>query len=392
MSDNQTPQRCNRCLMDTSDREIQFFDDGSCNHCNGFLAARERYLDEDYVAQERERIVSQVKKAGVNSQYDCLVGVSGGVDSTYVCYIAKRLGLRPLAVHVDNGWNSELAVKNIESALNVLGVDLVTEVLDWEEFRLLQLSMLRASTPDIELPTDHAIRAVLMRTASKMNIRYILNGRNYSTEGILPWSWAYSAIDYRYISGMYRRFMGGRLKNYPHLALPHFFYYVAVRKIRNFNILNYVEYNKDLAMDILKNELGWRDYGGKHHESIYTRFLQGYILPRKFGIDKRIAHMSVLVLTGQIGREEALQELERPICDHDLLEKDLSFFLKKLGLSEEEFRAIMSESPKSYQDYPNHSTMLVPGKNDRMIAFLRVLRRIGILPSGFADNALAIKG
>jgi len=377
--------------MDTTDPDIKLFEDGTCNHCRGYFNARKRYLDADYVSQERDRIVREIKESGRRRPYDCIIGVSGGVDSTYVCYIAKELGLRPLAVHIDNGWNSELAVKNIENTLNVLDIDLITEVLDWEEFRSLQLSLLKSSTPDIELPTDHAIRAVLMRTAVKMNIGYILNGRNYSTEGILPWAWAYSALDYKYISGLQKKFSGIKLKNYPHMTMLNVFYYVAIRKIRNFNILNYVEYNKSIAMEVLKERLGWRDYGGKHHESIFTRFLQGYILPNKFGIDKRIAHLSVLVLTQQMGREDALDELSQPIYEPDTLAKDYAFFLKKLGLSEDKFSRIMAEPPKSYKDYPNHESLLVPGKNDQLITFLSFLRKIGILPRGFADNALAVK-
>jgi len=382
-------RRCDTCLMDTTDPDIVFFGDGTCNHCRGYLKARQRYLDNAFVERERERIVEEIKAAGRGRRYDCIVGVSGGVDSTYVCYIARELGLRPLAVHVDNGWNSELAVKNIENVVSVLEIDLVTEVLDWDEFRTLQLSLLRASTPDIELPTDHAIRAVLMRTAVKMGIRYILNGRNYSTEGILPWAWSYSALDFRYLNAVHRRFSGSRLRKYPHMTMADIFYYVVIKKIRNFNILNYVDYNKARAMSVLKDSLGWRDYGGKHHESIFTRFLQGYILPRKFDIDKRIAHLSVLVLTGEITREEALAELSRPVYDRETCERDYFFFLKKIGLSEQEFETLMAESVRSYRDYPNHENLLVPGKNERLLRVLRVMRRARLLPRGFADNALA---
>lgn len=302
---------------------------------------------------ELHSILEKVKASGRGLDYDCIIGVSGGVDSSYVAYLTKQWGLRPLAVHFDNGWNSELSVKNIEKLLNTLGIDLYTYVIDWEEFRKLQLAFLRASTPDGEIPTDHAILALLYQVASEKKIKYIISGNNVATEGVLPQTWAYGHIDWKYIRTINKRFGGGSLKNYPHITLAKYLYYTFVKGIQMVSILNYVDYNKEQAMQTLQNELGWKYYGGKHYESIYTRFYQGYVLPEKFNIDKRKAHLSALIFSGQLTKEEALNELKKPIYPGDLLSQDMQFLQKKLGLSESQFAEIMALPPKTFKDYPN---------------------------------------
>jgi N-acetyl sugar amidotransferase len=362
--------------MDTSDPEITFDDSGHCNHCVAVTAQRAARLEAFTEGEYRiDRLVETVRQAGMGRTYDCIIGVSGGVDSTYAAYIVKQHGLRPLAVHFDNGWNSELAVQNIERTLSALSIPLHTHVVDWEEFRGLQLSFLRASVPDAELPTDHAIGALLYHTAAKFGVRYIISGTNVNTESILPLSWTYYVSDWKYIKSVHRRFGGGALRTYPSSSLYRYIFDTMVRRIKAVSILNAVPYDKGAAMDVLEREIGWRNYGGKHHESIYTRFFQSYILPRKFGIDKRRAHLSSLIMSGQSSREAALAELATPIADERLVAEDRIYVAKKLGLSLVEFDAIMASPVKSYRDYPNDSARYA-----QLRSAMKIAQKFGILP------------
>lgn len=349
---------CTRCLMDTSDPEIAFDERGVCNHCHDYdrLVAQKAIsgpAGEAYLV----RLVERMKRDGRGKPYDCLIGVSGGVDSTYVAYQVKKMGLSPLAVHMDNGWDSELAVRNIEEALKRLGIDLYTEVLDWEEFKDLQVAFLRASTPDSEIPSDHAIWAVLGDVADRLRVRYIVSGFNVRTESHLPRAWSNGHFDWKYIRSVYRRFgRGARLKSFPHIGF--FTYYRRLLTHRRVDILNYIDYDKTEAMQVLQDELGWRYYGGKHHESIYTRFYQGYILPKKFGFDKRRSHLSSLVCSGELTRQAALVELEKPTYAPALQEEDREYVIKKLGLSDEEFEEIMNAPRRTIWEYPSYTRML----------------------------------
>jgi N-acetyl sugar amidotransferase len=340
--------------MDTSDPDIRFDASGVCNHCHAYDdLVRTRVFTGDEARQRLEALLAEIRQAGAGRRYDCVIGVSGGVDSTYVAYEVKRLGLRPLAIHLDNGWDSELAVKNIENVLKRLNIDLHTKVLDWEEFRDLQLAFLRASTPDSEIPTDHAIVAELYRTAARIGVRHVVAGVNVRTESHLPRAWSQGHLDWRYIRSVQRLFGKRRLRTFPHLSLlDQYRYRVTHRWVE---ILNYLDYDKRRAKEILLRELGWRDYGGKHYESIYTRFYQGYILPRKFGFDKRRSHFSSLICSGQMSRSQALTELQGETYPSDLQEADRKYVAKKLGITEEEFKAIMDEPPKSYHDYPSYA-------------------------------------
>ena len=362
--------------MDTSDREIVFDPDGVCNHCSRareLLATRlPAYKTGEYRA---DRVVARMKAAGRGAPYDCIVGVSGGVDSTYAAYIVRQFGLRALAVHFDNGWNSELAVQNIEQVLRRLDMELFTHVVDWEEFRNLQLSFLRASVPDAEIPTDHGIWALLYRTAARFGVKYVVSGTNLSTESILPRSWTYYVTDWTYISDIHRRYGTVPFRTYPRASLWRFLYWVLGRRIRTVSLLNSVEYDKQGAIATLERELGYRKYGDKHHESIYTRFFQSYILPNKFGIDKRRAHYSSLVVSGQISREEALRRVAEPIGDPDLIRADLEYVTKKLGLTSAEFAAIMAEPPRSYRDFRNEAD-----RYERLKALMRSAQRWHLLP------------
>ena len=358
---------CVRCVMDVSDAEITFDDAGYCNHCVGAVGQMTTKMPTYTQGEYRlDRIVSRMKDAGRGKRYDCIVGVSGGVDSTFAAYTVKQQGLRPLAVHFDNGWNSELAVQNIEQTLRRLEIPLHTHVVDWEEFRDLQVAFLRASVPDAELPTDHAIGALLHQMAARFGVRFVISGTNVNTESILPLSWTYYVSDWKYIRGIHEQFGSYPLRSYPHSSLYKYIYHILVRRIRTVSLLNSIKYDKNAAIGVLERELGWRNYGGKHHESIYTRFFQSYILPRKFGIDKRRAHYSSLIMSEQMTRDQALHALEEPIADPRLLADDRAYVVKKLGISDDEFERIMRAPVRSYRDYKNDS---------RRYAYLRSLMR-----------------
>lgn len=353
--DNTNYRICRRCIMDTTDSEIQFDEQGYCNYCRSYIKMAEDMRQTQAIREaELQQLVAAMKSRGRNNEYDCLVGVSGGVDSTYVAYyLVHKLGLRPLAVHLDNGWDSELAVSNIEKTLINLNIPLYTKVLDWEGFRDLQVAFLKASVANAEIPTDHAIIAALFQIAVEKKIPYIIRGSNFVTEWILPKSWGYSSDDWYHIKALHRRFGTKKLKDFPHYSsFSYWFYYYALRRIREIHILNYIPYDKFQAMRMLQNEFGWRPYGGKHYESIYTRFFQGYILPKKFNIDKRRAHLATLIMAGNITREKALAEIEQdPYADYNF-EEEKAYVIKKLNLSPDEFEQIMALPPKSSKDYP----------------------------------------
>ena len=367
-------QICTRCIMDTSDQDIIFDKNGVCSHCHRYYEELPKRVFKGKEAESKlDSLLSQIKTAGKGNEYDCIIGVSGGVDSTYVAYLAKKFGLRPLAIHFDNGWNSELAVSNIEKTLDKLGIDLYTYVIDWEEFRDLQLSFLKASTPDGEIPTDHAINALLFKQASKRNIKYILSGMNFATESMAVKSWSYGHSDWKYISSVHKQFGSSSLKNYPHFNFFHLFYWTYLKRIRTVSILNYLDYNKKDVMNILQNELGWVYYGGKHYESVYTRFFQGYILPKKFNIDKRRGHLSDLINSGQIERETALADINTVGYDPILMEQDKQFVMKKLLLTDEKFGEILELPKKSFNDYPNNEKKVASLK-----LFVNELRKRGL--------------
>jgi len=345
--------------MDTSDPKIVFDKEGNCNHCHRYF---QRVTTEIGPLEEREArlaaIVNRIRQESRGQSYDCIAGVSGGVDSTFVIHKLKELGLRPLAVHFDNGWNSELAVANIKNALDRLKIDLHTYVVDWEEFKNLQLSFLKASVPNCEIPTDHAITATLVKTARMVGTRYVINGSNVATEGILPISWVYYSHDLYHLKALHRRFGTTPLKTFPSISLPSFTLQIILGRYRMVNLLNYLDYEKAAAVDVLKRQLGWQYYGGKHYESIFTRWYQGYYLPVKFGFDKRRAHLSALVCAGQITREQGLTELQHdPYADNDLI-SDTDFVLKKLSLTPDQLEGLVRAPNRSHLDYPNSNRFI----------------------------------
>jgi N-acetyl sugar amidotransferase len=354
--------------MDTTDPEIQFDQEGVCHHCHAYDISRDNFVFSGPVAAKKlAALVEEIKQHGKGKDYDCIIGVSGGVDSTYVAYKVKKLGLRPLAVHLDNGWDSEMAVKNIENTLNKLGIELHTHVINWEEFRDLQLSFLKASTPDSEIPSDHAIVSLMFQMAHKLGVTHVISGCNVRTESHLPRAWSRGHEDWRYIHSVHKLFGTVPLRTFPYRNILTI--YRDRRKIKWIDILNLMDYSKKESMRVLQDELEWQYYGGKHYESIYTRFYQGYILPRKFGFDKRKTHLSSLICSGEITRAQALEELEGDPYPAEMQQQDREYVIKKLGISEKEFESIMNAPPKRYEDYPSYATSTV-------LNLLRKLRRL----------------
>ena len=352
----QQVRSCTRCILNSQvDPSITFNSEGVCSHCLRYdLLVADRVLHGPEGERALGSLVAKMTAAGRDRDYDCIIGVSGGVDSTYVAYLVRKLGLRPLAVHFDNGWNSELAVSNIEKVLKRLEIDLYTYVVDWEEFRDLQMAFLKASTPDGEIPTDHGIFALLWKEAARRGVRYIVSGMNFATEAMSMPDWAYGHSDWRYIKAIHRQFGTRPLRTYPHFSLFDLAWINVVRRIRTVSILNYMQYDKNEAMRVLQEELGWVYYGGKHYESVYTRFWQGYVLPRKFGIDKRYAHLSDLINSGQMTRAQALEEIAKEPYPAELQAQDLRYVAKKFELTEQQFAELMALPRRSFREFPNN--------------------------------------
>lgn len=325
-----------------SDPYISFDDKGICNYYYEYLKAEK---EEGRRGEEgrnlQESWANKIKARHDKKGYNCILGLSGGADSSYLAYLAKELGLNPLLVHFDYGWNTEIATQNVESTVKATGFDLYTVVMNWPEFRSLQRSYFKASVVDLDVPADHMIFGALFQTAKKFNIKYILSGNNVWTEHTLPKGWNYNKFDLINLKNIHRKFENTPLNHLPALGLWQYAYYQLLLNVERVNFLNWQEYNRAEIISIIEEKLGWRNYGGKHQESVFTRFYQGYILPNKFGIDKRKAHLSNLIFAGQISKEEALLELQSPPYDINLMKEDFSFVAKKLGFSNDEFNKIL---------------------------------------------------
>lgn len=354
---NKTYQICNRCVMDTSAGEIEFDENGFCNYCTNFLINPSHLLnkDTDRRKQNLESFVAKVKDGGKGKHYDCVVGVSGGVDSSFALLQAVNLGLRPLAVHMDNGWNSELAQNNIANLVTCLGVDLHTHVIDWDEYRELMEAFFSADVIDVELLYDNAMQAVNYQQAAKYGLKFILSGSNYATEGIsMPRSWGWFKKDSKNIKEIALKFRGVHLNTYPTISTLSYIYYEFFRKIRWIRFLDYFEYNKSKVTALLSEKFNYKPYPYKHYESIFTRFYQGYILPEKFGVDKRRLHLSNLVVTGQMTRDEALNWLQDiPYPSKELMEEDKRYFIKKMKWTESKLKEYIARPEIPHLSYPS---------------------------------------
>ena len=345
-------QECTVTVMDTSDPEIRFDQDGVCHYVGEYRRHIESLPSEDERRVRLESILKHIRAGIGRSRYGCIVGLSGGVDSSYLTAKAHEWGLKPLVVHFDNGWNSELAVKNIENVVRRLGLDLETVVIDWESFRRLQRAYFRASVLDLEIPTDHFIFAALNQLARRKGIKAILSGHNDATEWLLPSSWYYSKFDATNIRDIFKHHGEGPIVKIPLLGVWQQARDHHLRGIRQVQPLQLMpSYSREGAKRALVEGVGWRDYGGKHHESIFTRFYQGHILPKKFGIDKRRAHLSNAILAGAMTREEAKAELERPPYDEELQQEDKMYVAKKLGFSDDEFAALLEQPSRSHHHF-----------------------------------------
>ena len=344
---------CKRCIMDSiNDPDILINDHGVCNHCTTFDFEFNKLPKGINREKELESIITKIKLKGIGRKYDCLLGVSGGVDSSYLAYLCSIYGLRPLIIHFDNGWNSELSVLNIQNLLDKLGFDFETLVINWDEFKDLQLSYFKAGVVDLEFPTDHAILASMFKIAKKHKIKFVLSGHNVVTEGTyLPKSWVHSKLDYLNLKDIHKQYGSIKLKTYPYLSFIKRLYNFYNSQFEYIQLLNLVDYNKFEVKKKLVSELSWKDYGGKHFESIFTRFYQGYILPNKFNIDKRVFHYSCLVQSEQITREQAIKLLQEPIYDINLLESDKKYVLKKLNFNEATFEDYMRAPIRKHNEF-----------------------------------------
>jgi N-acetyl sugar amidotransferase len=343
---------CTRCVMDTSSKGIVFDEEGVCSHCKKFAAeVRPKILSPQQKSDGLKNLLEKVRTAGKGRKYDCLIGLSGGMDSSYVVYLAKKHKLRAVVVHFDNGWDSELAVKNIENIIKKTGFDYFNYIVDWDEFRDLQRAYFKASVVDVEVPTDMGILSLIPNLALKFKVPFILFGENIETESTMGIGWNFDKRDRGNLEDIHKQFGEKNLKTFPYLPPLKRIWYQC-KGIVLANLLAYEECDYQKIKAILGREMDWRDYGVKHGESVFTKFYQSYYLPRKFGIDKRRAHLSDQINSGHISRGMALEILKKPVYQSEADEKkELEYVLSKLGFSDKEFGEIMEAQPRSHSDF-----------------------------------------
>jgi len=362
---------CSISVYNSNVPGITFDDEGVSNYAKNILwrLKHETFFDKPEVLDSK---IENIKNASNSSQYDCVIGLSGGVDSSVVARLVIERGLRPLAVHLDNGWNTNLATKNIERIVNELNIDLKTYIVDWRDIKDLQRSYFKASVMDIECITDHAIDALLYQTAYEEKIKFVIHGGNVIGESGMPRGWSYDNRDSVNIKSIHKAYGETSLNNFPFMSPLKLAKYLYLAGIKSFPILNYVPYNKPQELIKLKEDFGWEAYGRKHGENRFTRFFQEYYLPTKFGIDKRIPHFSSLILSEQMDRESAVAELSKPLYQEIELKEDIAYVCKKLDFDVHEFTGLLDSNPRSHQDFKNvkwmfdHDNLLV--QTARLIA------------------------
>lgn len=375
---NRNYRICTNCVMDTSDSKITFDEKGVCDHCNDFYSnVFPNWHTDERGRKGLDEIVLKIKKEGKGKDFDCILGMSGGVDSSYLLHLAvTELGLRPLVFHVDGGWNSELGVNNIEVMVEKLGLDLYTEVINWEEMKDFQLAFFKSGVPHLDIPQDHAFIATLYNFADKYKIKYILNGGNISTECVRnPMEWAYYGTDMSQINDIIRQFGTLKMETYPFSPIfRHKFYLRYLKGVQVVKPLNYLPYIKQDAVKLLAETYGWKPYPQKHFESRFTKFFEGYWLPERFGFDTRRVQFSSLILTKQMAREEALEKLKKPAYDPSKIDDEFNYIATKLGITTKELRGYFNLPKKFYQDYKNQQSIFVAGA--KALKFIGVERSI----------------
>ncbi len=369
---------CKRCVMDSTDSKITFNSDGVCDHCLTFDSDINPFWNPDDIgARQFQKTVDAIKKEGEGKDFDCIIGMSGGIDSSYLVYLAKvKLGLRPLVFHVDAGWNSQQAVNNIEQIVDRLELDLYTEVIDWEEMKDLQLSFFKSGVSHTDTPQDHSFFATMYKFASKHGIKHILTGGNFSTECVRnPLEWMYFQSDSTQIKDIHKKFGERPLKNFPLTnILWHKIWLPYVRGIKLYRPLDFMPYDKEKATQFLVENLGYQRYAQKHFESRFTRFYEAYWLTEKFGFDTRKVQYSSLILTGQMSRDEALEKLKTPAYDPDTIDDDFDYIANKLGIESKELRGLLEAPNKGYKDYKNQQWIYELGA--------KVMRFLGLEKGG----------
>ena len=351
-------QICTCCVMDITDPEIIFDEKGLCNHCRYFHEVTSKHwFPNDEGKKKLDTLFSKIKQKGKGKEYDCIIGLSGGVDSSYLALMLKDCGLRPLVVHVDAGWNSELAVYNIEQIVKHCGYDLHTHVMDWQEIKDLQLAYLKSGVANQDTVQDHAFFASLYYFAVQNDIKYVISGGNISTESVFPKVWHHAAMDAINLKSIHRLFCKRKLSQYKTISFfEYFFYYPFIKGMEVVRPLNFMPYNKDDALKFLKEKINYKEYGRKHGESRFTKFFQNYYLPKKFNIDKRRPHLSSQILSHSLTRDEALKELQKPFYDEIELSQDKAYIAKKLEISVDELDRLTLEKGVNYSEYANWDT------------------------------------
>lgn len=340
--------------MDTSDSEIKFDDQGICNHCYEFDTVTSKSWFPNAEGEKKlSDLLKRVREEGKNKKYDCIIGLSGGIDSSYLALKLKKFDLKPLVVHVDGGWNTELASNNISRIVEHCSFDLFTHVVNWKEMRDLQVAYLKSGISNQDVPQDHIFFSILYHYATKNKIKYVISGGNTATEGVFPNSWHGSAMDSINLHAIHKRYGKIKLKHYKTINFfKYYVYFPIILGMRTIRPLNYMVYNKEMAVEELK-KIGYVPYKYKHGESVWTRFFQNYYLPKKFGYDKRLPHLSSMILSGQLKRHEALKQLEDELYSEDQLRIDIGFISKKLKLSEAELMNLIDNKNQDFKDYPN---------------------------------------